>query len=255
MSKQHITIIVDGEKGRLSPVALIDILRSFVTVLDEVRKSVADQDDSQFAGWTIVSMSKTNPGEITLLSEFDRDIVTPTLNGFNVLNKSPKEPKYFTWRAMEHAKKMVASHRSEIASVTLKNGHLTATPTQHLVANVDTLQGTRHYTAETSLDGRLDMIRDKDKLEISIESDVYDKDIRCQCPDRLLGIAMKLFGRRVCVHGTVQYLRRTDEANHIDITDIQPLPEDTLRLEDMDRIDITGGESSEEYIRRLRDGT
>ena len=65
--------------------------------------------------------------------------------------------------------------------------------------------------------------------------------------------AKKLLGRRVVVSGRIRY--RSHKPTSIQAEEIHPLRDasELPQLEDMPPIDITGGLSPEEYVRRLRD--
>ena len=80
----------------------------------------------------------------------------------------------------------------------------------------------------------------------------------CQVDELVFGHLQRdnLEGARVAVYGRVT----TDDCGNPIVIDVRKLiitllPENLPQMEDLHGIDITGGEPSEDYVRRMRDDT
>ncbi len=254
MHREFITIKVDGGEERLPPRAFFKVMVSMLSLIDEVAKESGDDTPT---AWSIDSMQRENPGFMTFSGDIPRRILVLAIVGLQTINDRAQMPDGFNTRALGHAKSVVAELGHGISQITVKSGDAVASPTQHVSANADEVIGSKFYTETTSLDGQLTMISiagKKGHLALGLREEIYGYEVVCDCTEEMLERAKELFGRRVSVEGELRYRRRDDAPVRLLVSRITPLDSRSVGFTDFPRIDITNGLSSEDFIRRMRDG-
>ncbi len=253
MTWQRLTITVDGNDGRLPARALIKVLRAAMNLVESIHdESESDESEGRIQ-WTIEKMTKINPGVVTVAADLD-DEIDLAVRGLRRINEVAEMPRRFTMRSLRYAKDLVSVLDHGVQEVVIQNGHEAVVPTQHVSANADELIGAKFYYATASLVGRLSVINVRRELRISIEDEAYTRSVECECAPEFFERAKMYLNSRVIVTGEVRYRRLDDTPVSIVAQDIEPLSEDHRGFDELKPIDITGGLSSEEYVRRMRDG-
>jgi len=115
----------------------------------------------------------------------------------------------------------------------------------------------RFYEVPGSVDGTLEIVNVHNRAQFSVFESLGNTEVRCRFPvsDDLLAKVRRNLGKRVTVLGMVRYRTATDAPVSITVEDIYELDGDDepLTFERMPVIDLAPGESSEAYIRRMRD--
>lgn len=110
-----------------------------------------------------------------------------------------------------------------------------------------------------SIEGKLEQINVHHSANIfHIYPEVGPRKVTCKFPAKLYDDAVAAVGRRVEVSGALHYRVGASFAHQIAVTRIEALPPDS-ELPDWDDLrgrapDATGGLSSEDFVRELRDG-
>lgn len=82
------------------------------------------------------------------------------------------------------------------------------------------------YNDFGTIEGRLEAIQDKDRLQIGVSDPLFRQNVRCYMADDLLALALSSFRRRVEVSGTIHY-RRDGTPVSIVAANIATLPDDS----------------------------
>lgn len=82
------------------------------------------------------------------------------------------------------------------------------------------------YSDYGVMEGRLDTIQDRGKLEFQVRDPALPQTVKCFVPEEMLQTAFQYFRKRVEVSGTVHY-RRNGAPVSIDVEQIERLPEDS----------------------------
>jgi len=112
---------------------------------------------------------------------------------------------------------------------------------------------------EGALEGMLEQINLHHGANVFyIYPDVGPRKLTCHFPSKLYDDAISAVGRRVEVYGTLHYRSGATFPHQVAVNAIEPFPPES-ELPDWDDLwgrapDITGGLSSEVFIRELRDG-
>ena len=140
--------------------------------------------------------------------------------------------------------------------MTLAN--LNRTQVATLYSRVDTALAVDEE-CEGSIEGMLEQINlHLGANTFHIYPDVGPRKVTCHFPTKLYDDAVSAVGRRVEVSGTLRYRARGEFPHQIAVTQIEVFPP-VSELPDWDDLrgrapDATGGLSTEEFVRELRDG-
>jgi hypothetical protein len=106
----------------------------------------------------------------------------------------------------------------------------------------------------TSVDGVLELVSVRGRLNFTIEEHGTKKRIRCTVSDELFQKAKDALGKRVVVEGTMRFTRDGQPSLLSNVTSIWERPPEKRKLEDLQGIipDFTNGESAEDYVRSIR---
>ena len=250
---ERITITVaaggDDAEARAFGAALKDIL--------DILESLEEK-----AVWRIVAMEKRSPPSMTIESRRDAGIGKRLVSGLQKLEGEVANP--FPPRAMRAVRRLASRLRDRRLDSVILNTNPTPTsegmsvaPTARMYDYVTRAMAAKNYSVPSSIDGKLDVVNIHVRPRFSIFDDIGMQEVRCHFPDRLLDEVRKSLGKRVTVVGDVKFSAETDRPISIRVDEIIPLEDETVKpklFSEMHAIDMTGDLSSEEYIRRLRDG-
>lgn len=82
------------------------------------------------------------------------------------------------------------------------------------------------YNDFGTIEGRLEAIQGKDRLQIGVNDPLFRQNVRCYMTEDLLALALSSFRKRVEVSGTIHY-RRDGTPVSIDASSICALPDDS----------------------------
>ena len=156
-----------------------------------------------------------------------RAVYSSIANGIQRLSQGAIEDAHFSDAAIRHLKTL-----SEIESENKKRPvglklWVQKSPTSlgHDVSRAISEDWRANYKDFGSLEGRLEVIRYRRKLEIRIRDQVLQQSISCNIPQDMLKYAFDSFRRRVEVFGVIHY-RKSGVPISIEVQSIEQMPDD-----------------------------
>jgi hypothetical protein len=252
---ERITISVaaggDDADARAFAAAMGDIL----TILESLAREQLGKNEPVV--WRIVALAKMSPPSITLEC---RQNVAVARRFYAGLGGQPDQPaNSFPPRAMRAARRLAGRmKRQQVDSIVVASPGLGfIAPTQKMFENAATTIVNKYYSIPSSVDGKLDVVNVHSRAKFSVFDDTHYREVRCHFSDSIFEKVRKNLGKRVTVIGNVRFDSATDRPVSITVEEIEPIDEDPIKprcFSEMRPIDITGGLSSEDYVRQLRDG-
>lgn len=245
----------------------IDVLAEALENALEMLRSVGQEfaPAGMLVRWEVVGASLRSPltldfapsvnGEATISAAVGKKIGKACVRGLEKLEKSPALPQHFNEEGILAAQKLMRvvqkdGTRIAVASYRMKDVAPTAAAVEHIRQVVDKA---RIYIDYGTIEGRLEEVSVHGGAHFAIWEVLTGYRIECAVTLERLEEAKALLGQRVAVSGRVRYRNHIPKSIQVEnirrLRDAKELPQ----LKDMPAIDITGGLSSEEYMRRMRD--
>jgi hypothetical protein len=146
-------------------------------------------------------------------------------DGIETLEERSEEPLHFSAPATKHLCNLgrIASTddkddtriRVWVKQQKLDVTHKTVAHVAALLREVSTDYG--------SVEGRLQVASERHGLHFTVYEPLWDKPVRCDIPEQMLDDALKLFGKRIEVYGSIRY-RRDGSPSSIKVEQIIPFP-------------------------------
>lgn len=263
----ELTIILADKDGRVSLELLQESLENALKMLKSVQEEMLSSDMQ--VRWDVVRVKMQSPLELTLRPEviepgtrkknrkLREKLVVTTLKGVTGIEKGTALPEFFGDRAVNGFRQMLKAVKKEGGQLSFESTResriaLTEAASQHL-EELDFR--TRDYIDYGTIEGKLDVISVHDKPSCAVWETLTNIRVECSLSEDQLVEATRHLGRRVAIAGRIHYYnhapRRLEVAEPIRVLrDVSELPQ----IGDIEPIDITGGLSSEEFIRRQRNG-
>ena len=250
MPQAQISIDVSGRKDLVDALDWETIFSETLTTLKKLSKAVAVARNikrPRSARWKIADASTHSPLHLTLSEEStDLDDSSPEavrlyLQGVRVLEaeKPPTEPPpFFDEVSLASLGRLVSVLRRDTRSLIFSSpGIDPVAATMRTAINIDELIGAK-FKASGALEG----------------DPLTDYRIACYISPDKLEEAKAAFPHRIAAYGQIRYAK-SGKPLSIDIQQIRRLRlrSDLPQVEDIGKLDLTGGTDSSEYIRRLRD--
>ncbi len=267
MAINELTITLSDKQGRVSIETLTTALENALEMLRSIESEIVASGVT--VRWEISRVSMRSPLRMTfqprvrsakgrVSRSMGNRIVKSVLQGIEGIETGKSVPKSFTENALEATKKMFKSVTKEGASVAFgsRTDPRPIKLTESAVKHIDELASkARFYVDYSTIEGRLEVISVHERNSVVIWETLTDNRIECLVDVEEIKQASSLLGRRVAVTGRVSY------RNHIPKTISVEGPIKVLRTsaelpqpKDIGPIDITEGASSEEHVRRVRNG-
>jgi hypothetical protein len=253
MPKAEITIRVRARDEFVPVDSFLTIVGNTLSMLRAIDRTVRRQAKS--AEWQISAASLQSPLSLTISSDDPQSeyVVREYLGTLDAIEKSPdisKERVPFT--VLERAKELVSVLNNGVAQMTFSAPHATPVqPTQRVAANVDYLTAPA-YEDFSSFEGRMETLSVHGRDVFRIYDDLTGQSIACFFSPDKLDEAYGAFNKRVSVSGNAKY-SRIGRPVSIRVETIRML-RGGVRLDQLTKIDITGGIPSEQYVRKVRYG-
>ncbi len=271
MENKGLKIHVDIPPSGLSCRSLAKYLQTIVDFLTHIDRALSETDTAS-VNWNVRHITMASPLIMELVPVAKRrpkksahkrplPVVGTFIKGLRQIEESAKRPAYFDDDALDLAAQVVGFRRNQIVSrFSSEEEPQEISPTEHSIANVEAILGRhgRYYYAEMQLEGRLEEVSLHGTLTFSIYDPITERGTECDFTDDQLPEVIDLLRqrKRVRVTGRVKF-----NARHVPISvqvarfealrDAKELPQ----IADLhaERIDITGGQDSADYVRELRD--
>jgi hypothetical protein len=265
MNLDELTITLSDKKGRIRVETLTKALENALEMLRGIEASiVASGVDVQ---WDVVRVQMRSPLKMTLSPRvrvrgksrpaLGRKMVMACIQGVGKIEKSAILPQYFTTEVLDAARRLVKTVSSDGGEVMFaSNGSNRTKVTGKAIKHIDELATkARLYVDFSTIEGRLEVISVREGQRFFIWETLTNRKIECAVDDHGFKVAMELLGKRVSVTGRVSYRNHTPTFMQVEepirrLRDMSELPQP----KDIGRINITEGLTSEEHVRRMRDG-
>jgi hypothetical protein len=214
--------------------------------------------------WEIVRAGMASPLSITLVARAPRGqakqrtgdkVVKAWVGGLRAIEEGAHLPEHFDEETLEAAKRLASVATEDGPTLKIFSpGEEEIELDERAVANVQEIVAkAKHYIDFGTIEGMLEQISIHKGPSFSIWESLTNYRVDCQATLEQLEKAKELLGRRVAITGRIRY--KNHKPQSIDIESIRILrPSAALpQPRDIGPIDITGGASSEDYVRRLRD--
>jgi hypothetical protein len=269
MPLSELTIKLSDPDGRVSVEALTEGLENALAALRSLENDFTVTGIS--VRWKVVHVSMRSPLKVRIAPfvqneagksnpAIGRKISRAFMNGIATLEKATNRPQslppHFSEETVRAVQKMVKSAEKDGTKVTLISDKSEVALTDAAIKNSnEMISKVRRYTDVSTIEGMLEAVNAHGKTKILVWDILTRKPIECIVNQDKLNEYLQLFNKRVSVTGKVEY--RNDVPKIVtEIETIKQLPgwDDLVLLEDMQPIDISGDQSPEDYVRRMRDG-
>lgn len=261
MSKGQLTIQLTSREGTISVSSFLSAIGSAVDLLQEIDAAMSRKRQGTI-NWSIAAASMGSPLCMTIegVSETEDDmapeVIRHAIEGLRQLEDNIQAaPMYFTEEALECAKKLVSGLNDGIQAIRLSAVDIEpVTPTQRVAASVDELLRGEHEEWGTVV-GALETLTIHGRTCFSIWDEITGRRIECFIPRERWDEVYRAFGKRVAVHGLIQYDRLGKPAKiHVRDLRVKRGWDNMVRAADLPPIDITRGVEPSEYVRRIWNG-
>jgi hypothetical protein len=213
----------------LSPDEFLAAIRAFLEYVKEVSATVASESEPM--QWTVHVKEGSNlvaavPSPSTPPALVQR-VYARTANAVEALARGQIDGAELPEAALNHLRAM-----SEFSAPKLRRRELRLWVERRPVEIDGSIGRTiaedwrAAYSDFGVVEGRLQAIQDRGKLEIEVRDAALGQTIGCIFPEELLPRVFELFRKRIEVSGIVHY-RRNGTAVSIEVSDIQRLPDDS----------------------------
>lgn len=279
MALKKLTFTLGDTDGALNLRALTAALENTLDMLRRIEANIVQSGVD--VSWEVVQVRKASPFTMTVAPKvtakasapkiaaskrrsIGNKIVQACADGVAQLQKSPTVPLYFDEEALIAARQLVKSAGNGALTIsTSQNGKAKheIKLTDQAIANIDEIATkARKYKDVGTVEGRLEEISVHGAPEASPQIRIWDpiplpgRAVKCVINQDRLPEVKDLLGQRVSVSGLIKY--ENHKPTSIDVQSIRRLRthDELPQIESMDPIDITGDLTTEEHIRRLRDG-
>jgi hypothetical protein len=256
------TITLSGEDGHVSVVALIETLENTITILRHLEFQMGAED----VHWEIVRASMQSPLALTVAPRV-RDggvkvqksaarIIRAYSSGMRAIATGPVVPEYFDEEGLTAARKIATGVKGEDTqlSITVPDEE-PVTITKEVADHINqVVSRSRPHYEEGTIEGTLEVVSTHKGYSVSVWEALTRNKVDCFIAPEKLEEAKALLSRRVAVLGRIKY--RGTKPVSIQVTEIRRLRDrsELPQPETIGKVNITGGVSSEEYVREWRDG-
>jgi hypothetical protein len=253
MPKAEITIKVRAREDFVPVESLITIISNTLSILKSLGRRIPGHAPGG-AQWKISAASLQSPLSLTLASDDPNSdfLAREYLGTLDAIENSAEISKdRISFFVLERAKHLVSVLNDGVSQVSfsLPNSN-PVHPTQRVAANVDYLTAPA-YEDYSTFEGKIEMLSVHGRPVFRIYDELTGQSISCFFPADHLDEAHDLFNKRVAVSGNARYSRMGRPIS-IRVEAIRPL-HGGITLEQLKDINITGGVSSEAYVRKQRD--
>jgi molybdopterin-guanine dinucleotide biosynthesis protein len=261
MPSHELTITL-VRSGRLSVETLTQTLENALEMLRSLEPEFVESGTA--VRWEVVRVRMRSPLRVTVAPNIGgkgsqavaRKLVKTCLKGVERIERTAVSPEHFNEAALDAARKLFEVTRKEGAALTFSSNHRDqVTLTEQAARHIDEIVAkARHYLDYGTIEGRLEVISVHDHPSFSIWESLTNRRVECQVSEEQIPAIFALLGKRVAVTGRVRY--RNHVPKSIQVESLRKLRDDTELpdLQDIGPVNITEGLSSEEHVRRIRNG-
>jgi hypothetical protein len=253
--------LADNEQVRFEE--FVGQLEDFKEALKHTDRIISKKDNPTVF-YKIIELRYHSPATITLaaypydIEEDYSDAVVKTISsGIKAINEQSEIPPYFDYDILEAYKGIGKRIGKGISSIIVSVNGDSCTITEEFSEHIQLIQG-KDETTTGSISGKIEAINfHSPPYRFTIYPIVGPQRVRCIFKSKLKKEALAAIDEYVTVYGTIKYRQKAVYPYEIDVDNIvkSPLHDKLPKLSELKGIapDITGGLSSEAYVRKLRD--
>jgi hypothetical protein len=252
----------EGQK-RVTIEVLTEALENALEVLRNVGQSFTPSD--VVVKWEVVAASLRSPltlsfapsiqGNVKGRRIIGKRIANISVLGIKALEKRAALPNYFNEEALLATEKLIKGAQREGIKITVSsNGKSTVTPTAQTVENIrQVVEKARIYIDYGTLEGSLEIVSVHGRDSFFIFESFTNNKVECIAPPELFAQSIQLLKKRVAVSGRVRYRNHIPSTIQVEGMRVLRSTDILAQPRDIGPVDITGGLSSEEHVREIRD--
>lgn len=256
-----LTIRIGAEHGNVTVSSLLHVLKDTLVILRDIDSRISQSGHATLR-WEVINASLNSPLTLTITGTpvadeaYNPNVASTYVDGVRRLERGAETPPHFSVKSIQMAKRLIGNGQNGSAPLVIATpGRDPVEPTPQLAKNVEVILKRTFYTAETTLEGRLEALDLHGKLTFAIYDTLTGHETKCYFDKGMLEQIISALLHRVAVAGVARYNRRTGLPVSIRATSLRKLrsSEGPPQLKGADKIDITGGIDSAKYIRSIRD--
>ncbi|MCK8787997.1 hypothetical protein M0638_26940 [Roseomonas sp. NAR14] len=224
----EITLEISG--AAVTPARFRRAVIGFFDILTEVSDAAA-AESGEHVEWRIQVKKGSNligaspaPGVSPAVVAW---VQARVIRGLEQLEREPLDPPAFSERALTGARHLAQSASDkpgEDTTVRVWSRQEVVPVTRQTVEHVaSVLEG--EYSDHGTVEGQLNTVTSAGGYRVVIYEPVFGKAVRCDVPQDMMPLALKLFGRRVEAHGSIRY-RRDGTIARVRVEELVPFPLD-----------------------------
>jgi len=267
MAGKRITIEVKGTHQDEEHVRLSDFISQLQAIWEALKHTerVLTGTKKQTVYYRIVGLSHRSPAAVVaeglslIPDEDNSDQVTEAfMSNIDKIMKGEAISENIDFEALQAYGEMGKYIEKGIDVLVLTSDDYNVNITKEIGGRVQLLQGVE-YTTIGSVSGRIEAINiHEGKNEFRIYPIIGPKKVVCNFPSRLEQEAVESLAHKVTVYGEMKYRPRDKfpHALNVDKIIVHPPDDELPKLGELRGIapNMTGGMSSEDFVRTLRDG-
>ena len=262
MPLDELTITLADSDGRVSVETLTKALENALDMLRGVESGFVSS--SVTVRWEVVRAKMQSPLCLTIAPRgmgktgkaTGRKIVKACLQGMKEIERTASLPPFFNEDTLEATRKLVKNATSEGALLTFgSNGKEKVTLTDNTVRHIEEIVSkARLYVDFSTIEGHLEIVSIHEYLSFFVWETFTNNKIECHVTEDQFNESVKLLGKRVAVTGRVKYRNHIPRSIQVETVKVLRGMSELPQPSDIGSIDITEGKSSEEHVRRMRNG-
>lgn len=260
-------LVIEGEPGEVSLTSFVGILNRARYILGGLDSAISERPQgalewyvTDLATGSAVAVIESRPKVPEADERLGTMVGANFVSGLNSIEQNAELPPYFSDIDLGRVRQISSFLRqtgSEALSAEHMNGSVaTATVTEQAGVNVGKILEPT-FSGLGSVAGKLEVISVHGPPRFNVYDAVTKRAVRCRFAVERLDEVAAALGRRVVVTGVVHRNAKGDPVK-VDRPELRVLPEGVELPTARDLIglvpDLTGDLSSEEYVRKLRDG-
>jgi hypothetical protein len=261
-SKTEFIMKIVPRSDTMSVDSFIDFISGTVKSLYNISNVLTEDKKNNF-GLKIKSINLNSPGDIRLVVTEETDISFANrvfkeyFDGCRLIDNEVRMPESFDDEILDSLKQTFNPLTNGIKEIAYSYGRIKVNPSTNIiddVKNVIAHEEKESYYCWTTLEGTLLIISGAERKRVfKIKDMLLPRTIKCYFNDDILNDVLGAFEKRVSVYGKTKYNKHDIPVLiQVDKFEIFPDENDLPRYEDLPSIDITGGESIEDHLEKIR---
>ena len=265
----RLELSIEGEPGQITLVSFVGVMARATRILEDLDSAISERpkgaldwyiEDLSIGSAVAVIESRTTRPDVDA-DRLGRMVGANFIGGLDVIERKGEMPPYFSEQDLGHVR-AISSFLRRTGSHGLKatqfNGDaadlVRTTLSQNAASNVAKILKP-HFKAIGSVTGKLEVISVHREPKFNVYDVVTKKAVSCRFDRGRLDEVKAALGRRVSVTGIV-YRNANGDPIKVERPELRVLPTTTPGVRDLIGLvpDMSGEDSAEEYIRKLRNG-